>query len=228
MLISYEEIAELRRLVSSTMADEVAQGLSRIHSLIQTVPPADRRGRYTAYVFPIDWDDEEGCWLSLPVEELGASMCLKILQLQAHQRSLRECPNLVTLATHIIAGGLDSQRQLVELLRRYDGIYPDRHLPEEECPIRTLLDEVLPRLDVDALERLMDWAVHERASDYSSLLRPFLERAAPESSIPALMRWAPVIRAAGNDWILKRTLESTDLPAPVRSHLESTLTASAE
>jgi hypothetical protein len=225
MPISYEEIAEIRQFLSSATAAEIEQGLSRILSFIQTVPPADPRGRYTAYVFPIGWDEEEGQGLALPLEEASASMCLKILQIQAHQRSLRECPDLVTLAERIIAGGVDSQRQLVELLCRYEGIYPDRHLPEEESPIRTLLEEVLPRLELVALEGLMDWAVHERSSDYGPLLLPFLERAEPGASIRALERWVPAIRAVGNDWILERALERTNLPSPVRGFLERTLAA---
>lgn len=220
MPLSYEEIAEIRRLLSSADAAGVEQGLSRILSFIQTVPPADRRGRYSAYVFPVDWDEEEEGGLQLPLEEASASMCLKILQIQAHQRSLRDCPNLVTLAERIIVGGPALQQELVELLRRYDGLYPDRHLPEEESPIRTLLGEVLPRLDTAALERLMDWAMQGRSSDYGPLLRPFLERAEPAASIPALDRWLPAIRAAGNEWILERARESTTLPASVRAILE--------
>lgn len=219
MSISYEEIAEIRRLLSSADAAEVEQALSRILAFIQTVPPADRRGRYSAYVFPVDWDEEEG-GLLLPIEDASASMCLKILQVQAHQRSLRECPNLVTLAERIIAGGLALQQELVDLLRRYDGLYPDRHLPEEESPFRTLLEQVLPRLDTAALERLMDWAMQERSSDYGSLLRPFLERAEPGASIPAFERWLPAIRAAGNEWALVRVREGTNLPSPVRAVLE--------
>jgi hypothetical protein len=220
MPISYEEIAELQRLVSSTTAAEVEQGLSRMLSFLQSVPPADRRRRYTAYVFPIDWDDEEGGWLALPREEASASICLKLLQIQAHQRSLRECPDLVALTARVIAGGLDCQGQLVELLQRYEGIYPDRHLPEEASPIRTLLEEVLPQLEVAALERLLDWAIHARPSDYGPLLLPFLERAAPGSSLAALERWSPAIRAAGNDWLFERALASTHLPSPVRGLLE--------
>jgi hypothetical protein len=207
MPIRYEEVADIRRLLSSASEAEAEQGLARILSFLQTVPPADSRGHYTAYVFPLGSDDEEGRWLALPLEDASASMCLKLLQIQAHQHSLRLCPDLVTLATRIIAGGLDSQLQLVELLRRYEGIYPDRHLPEEACPVRTLLEEVLPHLAVAALERLLDWAVHSRPSDYGPLLLLFLERAAPGSSLPALERWSPALRAAGHDWLLERAAD---------------------
>lgn len=225
MPISYEELAELRRLVSSADAAEVEQGLSRILSFLQTVPPADRRGRYTAYVFPLEWDEEAEGWLTLPLEHASPSLCLKLLQIQAHQRSLRESPDLVPLAARILAGGLDSQRQLVELLRRYEAIYPDRHLPEEASPIRTLLEELLPRLEGAVLERLLDWAVHERPGDYGPLLRSFLESAEPGSSIPALERWVPVIRAAGNDWLLEHAGKSTNLVPPVRAFLQRALAA---